>query len=233
MNKRHPDNTNLSLHYDSTWEGLPVLARPDRPLAVNYLESSRSVLDRALAEHPRTCVIHLVARLPYGWQGPSGGLANRFIKSLRSQIRFDLQRKRRQGKRVHACHVRLIWCREFGAEGQPHYHIAVLVNRDAYSALGRIAGQPEPDYPWWLEEEQAVANMAERIQRAWCSALGLTKGQGAGLVHFPRNPVQLISKESSMFAEQYKEVFKRLSYLAKVQTKLYEDGHRNFGYSHD
>lgn len=233
MKKRHSDNTNITLHYDATWEGLPVLARPDRPLAVNYLEPTRSVLDRGLAEHPRTCVIHIVARLPYGWQGPSGGLANRFIKSLRSQIKCDLERKRRQGKRVHDCHVRLIWCREFGVEGQPHYHMVILVNRDAYSALGRIAGQPEPDYPWWLEEEQAVVNMAERIQRAWCSALSIFGRQGAGLVHFPRNAVQLIDRGSPMFSVQYAEVFKRLSYMAKVETKLYDDGCRNFGYSHD
>ncbi|WP_082027639.1 inovirus Gp2 family protein [Isoalcanivorax pacificus] len=232
MNKRHPENTNLKLHYDATWEGLPVLARPERPLVVNYLETSRSVLDRALTEHPRTCVMHILPRLPYGWQGPSGGLANRFIKSLRSQIKFDLQRKRRQGKRVHDCHVRLIWCREFGKEGQPHYHMAVLVNRDAYSVLGRIAGQPEPDYPWWMEEEQAVVNMAERIQRAWCSALGISDRQGVGLVQIPANPVQLVATGSPMFKVQYEEVFKRISYMAKADTKLYDDGHRNFGYSH-
>ncbi|MDF1822240.1 MAG: inovirus Gp2 family protein [Alcanivoracaceae bacterium] len=232
MKKRHPDNTNITLHYDATWEGLPVLARPDRALAVNYLGPTRSVLDRALAEHPRTCVIHFVARLPYGWRGPSGGLANRFIRSLRSQIRFDLQRKRRQGRRVHDCRVRHIWCREFGVEGQPHYHMAILVNRDAYSALGRIAGQPEPDYPWWLEEEEVVANMAGRIQRAWCSALGITALEGAGLVHFPQKAVQLIARGSPMFTEQYARVFRRLSYMAKVETKLYDDGRRNFGYTH-
>ena len=233
MKRRHSDNINLKLHYASTWEGLEVLAKPDRPLAVNYLKPSRSVLDLALAEHPRTCVIHAVCRLPYGWKGPSGGMANRFIKSLRSQIKFDLQRKRRQGKRVHRCHVRHIWCREFGGDGQAHYHIAILVNRDAYSVLGRIDGEPEPDYPWWLEEEQAVNNMAERIQRAWCSALGISARQGIGLVHFPRHAVQLISKESPVFALQYAEVFKRISYLTKVETKLYDDGHRNFGYSRD
>ena len=130
MKKRHSSNTNLQLHYEPVWEGLPVLARPDRPLAVNYLKPIRSTLDRALNEHPRTCVIHFVARLPYGWSGPKGGLASGFIKSLRSQIRCDLKRKRGQGKRVHDCQVRMIWCREFGGEGQPHYHIAIMV-RDA------------------------------------------------------------------------------------------------------
>ena len=231
MRKRHSSNTNLKLHYESVWEGLPALARPDRPLAVNYLKSIRSTLDRALNEHPRTCVIHFVARLPYGWSGPKGGQASGFINSLRSQIRCDSKRKRGQGKRVHDCHVRMIWCREFGGEGQPHYHIAIMVNRDAYSALGRILGQQEPDFPWWLAEEQTVSNMAERIQRAWGRTLGLTGSQGIGLVHFPDSPVQLISKGSSMYTAQYHEVFRRMSYLAKVDTKLYDDGFRNFGCS--
>jgi len=231
MKKRHSSNTNLKLHYQATWEGLPVLARPDRPLAVNYLKSIRFALDRALNEHPRTCVIHFVARLPYGWNGPLGGQSNGFISSLRSQIRCDLKRKRGQGKRVHDCRVRMVWCREFGGEGQPHYHIAIMVNRDAYSALGRIAGQVEPDAPWWLEEREAGSNMAERIQRAWCSALGLTERQGMSLVHFPDNSVQSITGSPVVVTTDYAEVFKRLSYLAKVETKLYDDGHRNFGRS--
>tara|TARA_B100000676_G_scaffold313222_1_gene392433 strand:- start:2192 stop:2902 length:711 start_codon:yes stop_codon:yes gene_type:complete len=233
MRKRHSSNTNLKLYYQATWEGLPVLARPDRPLAENYLTSIRDTLDLAITEHPRTCVIHFVARLPYGWHGPYGGQANGFIKSLRSQISCDLKRKRGQGKRVHDCRVRMVWCREFGGEGQPHYHIAIMVNRDAYSALGRIAGQAEPDTPWWLAEEQAVSNMAERIQRAWSRALGLTGSQGVGLVHFPDNAVQLISEGSSMYTAQYQEVFRRMSYLAKVESKLYDDGYRNFGCSQD
>lgn len=49
----------------------------------------------------------------------------------------------------------MIWCREFGGEGQPHYHIAIMVNRDAYSALGRILGQQEPDFPGgWRKNKQ-------------------------------------------------------------------------------
>ena len=74
--------------------------------------------------------------------------------------------------------------------------------------------------------------MAERIHRAWCSALGISERQGAGLVQIPANPVQLVAMGSPMFTVQYEEVFKRMSYMAKVETKLYDDGHRNFGYSH-
>ena len=233
MRKRHPENTNLKLHYTPEWNGLPVLARPDQPLTENYLTAVRDLMDRALAQHPRTCVMHFTARLPYGWQGPRGGLADRFIASLRSQIDADLRRKSKQGKRTHECRVRQVWCREFSEEGQPHYHIAILVNRDAYSVLGRVAGSQEVDCPWWLWEEEAVANMAERIQRAWCRVLQLTSQQGRALVHFPRNAVQLMSRSEPSFPDQYQAVFRRLSYLAKVNTKLYEDGYKNFGCSRD
>lgn len=233
MRRRHPDNTNLKLYYEPVWRGLPVLARPNQALAENYLESIKSTLDRALEQHPRTCVIHFTARLPYGWQDPSGGLADRFIASLRAQIEADLNRKRRQGKRVHDCRVRQVWCREFGDGGQPHYHVAVMVNRDAYCTLGKFGTQPEPDYPWWLGEEQAVPNMAERILRAWSRALHLTLEQGRGLVHFPRNAVHLVSGRQDLNIEEFHAVFRRLSYLAKVNTKIYEDGYRNFGASRD
>lgn len=233
MRKRHPENTNIKLHYEPVWEGLPVLARPDQPLSQSYLSAVRSTLDQALQEHPRTCVMHFIARLPYGWQGPLGGLADRFIQSLRAQIEADLKRKQRAGKRVHDCRVRQIWCREFSETGQPHYHIAILVNRDAYSVLGKVGGGHEPDYPWWMEEEQAVVNMAERIQRAWSRALQISPVHGRPLIHFPDNAIQLVSKNSSSFLDSYKAVFRRLSYLTKVNTKVYEDGYRNFGCSRD
>ena len=34
-----------------------------------------------------------------------------------------------------------------------------------------------------------------------------------------------------MYTAQYQGVFRRMSYLAKVDTKLYDDGFRNFGCS--
>lgn len=233
MRKRHPENTNIKLHYSPIWEGLSVLARPDQPLSQSYLSALRSTLNQALQEHPRTCVMHFIARLPCGWQGPFGGLADRFIQSLRAQIEADLKRKRRQGKRVHDCHVRMIWCREFGVEGQPHYHIAILVNRDAYSVLGKVGGRHEPDYPWWLEEDEAAVNMAERIQRAWSRGLQISPVLGRPLIHFPDNAVQLVSRNSPSFLDSYRAVFRRLSYLTKVNTKVYEDGYKNFGCSRD
>lgn len=233
MRKRHPDNPNLRLHHEPEWQGLPTLAKSSGPMVENYLESIRSTLDKAVNQYPRTAVFHVIARLPRGYSGTLEGLPERFIASLREQIQADLKRKGRTGKRVHDCHARMLWCREQKSSPRPHYHIAVLVNRDAYASLGRIQGRPDMDTPWWLVEEEGAVNMAHRIQRAWESAIGFDPGTGHGLVGFPPRPVQLVNANQSDFGEQYAAVFRRLSYLAKAETKVYGHRGRNFGYSRD
>ena len=47
---RHPGNTNLSIHYDATFQGLPVMVDKG-PFIQDYLAALRLTLDRALAEY--------------------------------------------------------------------------------------------------------------------------------------------------------------------------------------
>lgn len=48
----------------------------------------------------------------------------------------------------------------YGQQGKPHYHVAILLNRDAFCSLGHF--QPGRD------------NLFNRLVSAWGSALGLT-----------------------------------------------------------
>lgn len=49
---RHPDNTNLHLHYGETFEGFPIQAEVG-PFALEYLYDLKHTIDLAMAEYPR------------------------------------------------------------------------------------------------------------------------------------------------------------------------------------
>ncbi|WP_164837603.1 YagK/YfjJ domain-containing protein [Salinivibrio costicola] len=58
---------------------------------------------------------------------------------------------------------------------------------------------------------------------AWAKAIGLCNNQAMGLVHIPENSIYYLHgrPESSERAEQeYKDIFYRLSYLAKKRTSV-------------
>ncbi len=68
------------------------------------------------------------------------------------------------------------------------------------------------------------------------SALGMKTEEElklfGGLVHFPAYPCYLLNVNDPVrFNEVYKSLIYRASYLAKKETKYYDDGNRWFGCS--
>lgn len=145
------------------------------------------------------------------------GDISRFVESFKSIIKYDLTAKAKRGKRVCACNPRFIWCKERSESISYHYHLLILLNKDAYFTLGSF---------------DADTSMAFKVMKAWASALGLIDVNHAKrLVHFPANSSYFIDRNSELFEKQYEDLFYRTSYLAKVETKEYGDKQRNFGYS--
>jgi len=62
---RHQGNTNLRLHYSSTFEGLPVMVNKG-PYVVQYLSRLKSTIELALDEYPRLFAFRVDLRLPAG-----------------------------------------------------------------------------------------------------------------------------------------------------------------------
>ena len=114
-----------------------------------------------------------------------------------------------------------MWVKEIGQDASnPHFHVALIFNRRHYFSLGQ--------YP--SEECPITNNLAGRIVSAWASVLGVPSEDVLGLVHFPRNCSYRISHTDADYMTLYDEVFKRLSYLAKLDTKEDVSG-RSFGCS--
>ena len=154
--------------------------------------------------------------LPICFQRDDPQAITRFFESLKSQLRGDHNRSRRLGNPTLPSYG---WCRERDTSEYPHYHLMLLFNADVYGYLGNY-------------QELNAKNMATRIQKAWCSAVGLAHEDYATLTEFPPNAVYRFSTFDALDRNPvYWDFLIRLAYLAKTRTKDIHSGYRNFGTS--
>lgn len=209
------------------------------PLRTRYVTRIRATLDKCLEAYPRTMVLRVDLHLPsdkINIYRKDDGLVTKFISSLRSQICAHYTRKKKDGIRVYHTDIRYIWVREFGQirdeimekqeeSLQVHYHVALLINKDAYAYPGAFFEQGNT----------SSHNLSFMIMQAWVRALSLhcedQHEKHYSLVHFPENPYYHLNSNQEDFKEKLKSVLDRLDYLAKIYSKDSSDGYRNFGCS--
>lgn len=216
MLKRHKKNTNLQLHYDFTFEGLPLI--PGKvPYVYQYLERIKTVVDKALIDHPRTFAVRFDLKTPSNYEEfDTSRDMTRFFDSLKAHIKAYQLRAVREEKRIHETAVRYVWAREFSKEKKTHYHVLLLLNRDAFYTLGDF--ERESGLHWL-------------IRSAWASVLDMRVDvlREAGLIHFCKNgSYHLKVNDIANFEATYRSLFRRASYLAKSDTKTYGDGKHSF-----
>lgn len=214
---RHPCNKNLHYYYDANFEGLPVMWEKG-PLIREYLERLKKTIDLALEEYPRLMAFRVDLRYPEGFLLPSEIYLNKtlteFFKSFRAKIDHNRDCARKRNPYAHDCIIRYVWAREFGLVGRPHYHILILLNRDAFYTVGRLGSES--------------SNIVNRIREAWANALGLTVDEVGGLVHIPKRAKYNLDRVASGVPTELPELFHRASYLCKSVTKIYGDRTRCF-----
>ena len=190
------------------------------PYVEGYLARAWETVKRTVEQYRRVTAIRFDLRMPNHYPKPDSAVISRFMESLKAKLRAAEQRKARAGTRVHPTILRSIWVREQDSSHQPHYHVCILLNGDAYCHLGSFR-----------EGQSDRGNMATRIQEAWASALDIPPAQSRGLVHFPLNRVYRIDANSDQCLSQMVSLFTRLSYFAKARTKQYGTGENCFGSS--
>ena len=214
---RHHQNTNLTLHTGSTYLGLAV-QEAKGPFISEYLNRLHQTMGRALIQYSRVFAFRVDLRLPAQTQLPDYTFTNevieRFIESFKAKIKHNRSQARKLNKHAHDSKVRYVWAREQGQHGKPHYHLAILLNRDAFTALGKF--------------EAGRDNMFNRLVEAWASALGLSVEAVKGLVEIPSNPFYYLNRAEP---EGQAAFFHRTSYLCKSATKVFGDGSHGFGCS--
>ena len=213
--KRHLDNSNLHLHYENTFRGLPVMAY-HAPFITEYLESLLETTQLALSAHRQVFAVRFDLRFPNDYLPPasSNTVISRFVASLSVRIEIARERAKRLNGSAHQTSVRWCWVREVGQEGRPHFHFVLLLNRDAFHTVGRFQSERE--------------NLYTRIQAAWASALRIHFDYVEGLVHIPANATFHLSQDDPAGMDRY---FHRVSYICKAATKDYGSRCRAFGCS--
>ncbi|QYJ77933.1 inovirus Gp2 family protein [Shewanella acanthi] len=220
MRNRYSANTNLTVINNGLYRGYAVYPRP---LSAEYLEAIYRTMNAALDEHPRTLLIRFDLHLPQlnFPDSPTvydSTVITKFNKSLNAKILHDRHIKGRDGKRVHPCSVSNTWAKERADADTDHYHVAILLNADAYNHLGNYRHNGQ--------------NLSTKIVEAWASALGIDAHGVEHLVHFPEDtPLYYLNQNAPDFEETFAKAFFRLSYLAKLDTKHYGDRTRSFGCS--
>ncbi|HEO9035533.1 TPA: inovirus Gp2 family protein [Serratia marcescens] len=154
--------------------------------------------------------------MPICFQKDDEKAITRAIESLKSQLREEHKRSGRAGEPTP---LGYIWARERVTGERPHYHLVLLFNKDVYGYLGDYT-KPDAD------------NMGTRIQKAWCSAIGLSYPDYASRVEFPKNHSAWFTRQDALtLSPDYYDFLLRVAYLAKTYSKDSHDGYRNFGTS--
>lgn len=213
--KRHAGNSNLHLHYEDTFHGLPVMAS-HAPFITEYLQSLLETTQLALSAHRRVFAVRFDLRFPDDYLPPasSNAVISRFVASLATKIEIARERAKRLNGSAHQTSVRWCWVREVGREGRPHFHFVLLLNRDAFHTVGRFQSERE--------------NLYSRLQSAWASALKICVDDTEGLVHIPANATFNLSQDDPAQMDRY---FHRVSYICKAATKEFGSRCRAFGCS--
>ena len=214
---RHPDNNNLSLHYGDSFEGLP-LQIDKGPFIREYLSALMHTIELAMVEYPRMLAFRVDLRLPQGLELQDYAYTNQvismFFESFTKKIQYHQERVGERGY-ARGCKVRYVWSRETGQGGKQHYHLLILLNRDAYYTVGRLGSER--------------VNMISRIEESWAGALGVAVGQVEGLVHIPKNAEYRVDRHVRRGEiDELPVLFHRASYLCKVATKSFGDRQRGF-----
>lgn len=206
----------------SEWKGFAVQLLPTE-LNLDYLKNIYCLLLDSFLIHSRWAVIRVDLKAPKEHILPQGAITD-FIESLKSQLEYAQSIKPSAGKRPYDPMLRYVWVREWNGARYPHYHLALMLNRDAYFSLGDYSRLQSVDCSY----DQMLAG---RIYKAWGVALGLDWTAAMNGVLFAPHPVSPLQVQHEDFEKQFRAVFYRLSYFAKKKSKVYGDGQRNFGMS--
>lgn len=213
---RHPSDRNLFIYEGHYYNGMKII-RHRGPLIYNYLQRLDETIQNSLRKHPHVIAIRIDLKPPCeAADTPKHSdrfIFSRFIDSLKSKIKAKKVNTERRGCRFHDTTLNYVWTKEFSPEnGNPHYHCILFFNQQTFRGLGDFNTNSQ--------------SLFSIIHSAWISAAGLEEGPATGLVSIPENAAYEIRR-----GERYDDLFYRVSYFAKLETKLFHQRSHNFGAS--
>lgn len=217
MSKRVPVQYHLALHTGPTYQGLSLI-HCRNGFVREYLARLYETIAAAVNRHSKVLAIRVDLHFPqyYGTFSDdvlSNDYLSKFIKVLRRRLRHHGVQKHQSGQRIHNPDFEYVWAREYGpTSSKPHFHFLLLFNGHAFNTLGDFSSDHE--------------SLFNRIGESWGEALGIHVAEGCKFTHYPEGGSCLIKSRDP---EGVEAVFRRASYLAKVESKRFDDGYHVFG----
>lgn len=223
--KRHPDNDKLRLYVDPIYQGFDVMQHEKGPLIENYLESSLRILHHCVQQQHLTFAIRIDLRFPADMPYCHLHTDNRVLTRFFRHLRYELQRDRLK----YPVNLRYIWAREQAESDKPHYHLMLLLNKNAIHTLGTKAPDDKREY--------SRSNLYHRLSRAWLKAMGFAGDDPrfGQLVNVSRDQTRrrywsiILHRDDQMAMS---EAVYMASYLCKAYSKHFAQGVRVFDTSH-
>ncbi|NHB89843.1 inovirus Gp2 family protein [Photorhabdus tasmaniensis] len=199
------------------------------PLNKYQLKRIEQTIDKALVEYPRVLAVRVDLHMPArrilcdmltadDFARIDAAAISWFTASFKEKLKNHQLKLKKEGKRIRKTSSRFMWSREFCSSSyKKHYHILLLLNRDAFNSLGSF--------------ESDNGTLLCLIREAWMSAIGLIYPKNKELVEIPENPCYYINAKNGKQSEAYRKLIYRTSYFAKEKSKCFTDGERNFGCS--
>ena len=199
---------------ETFFNGLHVYSKRG-PLVSACLESSYRQIESLLNEWHNLYAFRFDLHFPQNTYDWNTAVISRFMPALESRLKAEMLRR---GLPVECGKPQYIWTREKSQSENYHYHVFVFLNGDVINSSGHLYGQE-----WTLKKA---------VIEAWASALGLGIDLVKGLPHFPDNCDYIVNSRSLDFLQQLANLFYRVSYFAKADTKEADNGARSFTCSH-
>ena len=218
--KRLATNKNLTVLSEPAYMGYKLHLQHGE-LIQEYVSILYKGLIQYTHANPRTLAIRLELLYPSDFKGPvTNQQITQFFKGLKYRLNLAYEKRIKAGHKAHLPKLAYMWFRERDTSLYPHFHLLLLLNRDAYSSLGDYAN---PNH------------LLGKIRAAWAGALGIDWEHAKGLATASAckggSPYHHLTHNDPFFDQQMNKLFERTSYLCKAKTKHYGQGERNMGYS--
>jgi len=217
--KRHPNNSNLTLYYDRTFQDLPIMVEKG-PCVLEYLQRLFLAMYLACNQYSRVFAFRFDLQFPYSLNihdfSVENGIMSRFFESFNAKIKHNRLMAFRENPNAHDTMVRYAWAREVGVvAGHTHYHCVIFLNYEAFRTLGKF--------------DSSQNTIFARLMEAWASALCLSVDDVKGLIEIHQDSACYLLQRDNI--KSLEDFFYVASYLCKAETKVYGDGHHGFGAS--
>lgn len=219
--RRHPDNDKLRLYWAETYHGYAIQQWPEQPQIENYLASTLATLEQCLVSQRLTFAVRLDLRFPDGMPRSHMHENNEVLTRFFRHLRYELERAHLK----YPHQLRYVWAREQDTSDKPHYHLLLLLNKNAVDCIGH----PAPD----TYGSFTRPNLFHRVTRSWFKAMGFAGDDPflGQLVNISQHPVNgqywssVICQHDFMAIE---DTMFMASYLCKAYSKTFGQGIKVF-----